>query len=103
MEEDRKLSYFFLGLGIGVAAGILLAPKSGQETRDYIRSKTDEGREYLRRRGDELKETAGDLVDRGRTMVARQKDQLTAAVEAGKQAYRDVVRSPERANSPEGV
>lgn len=24
MEEDKRLSYFFLGLGIGVAVGILL-------------------------------------------------------------------------------
>ena len=43
MEDDSKLSYFFLGLGLGVAAGILFAPKSGAETRDFLRSKAEEG------------------------------------------------------------
>ena len=35
MDEDKKLSYFCLGLGIGVAVGILFAPKSGEETRQF--------------------------------------------------------------------
>lgn len=39
MDEDKKLSYFFLGVGIGVAVGLLFAPKSGEETRELIRSK----------------------------------------------------------------
>ena len=39
MGEDNKLSYFFLGLGIGVAAGVLFAPKSGAETREFLRAK----------------------------------------------------------------
>ena len=43
MEDDSKLSYFFLGLGLGVAAGVLFAPKSGAETREFLRSKAEEG------------------------------------------------------------
>jgi len=27
MEDDNKLSYFCLGLGLGVAVGVLFAPK----------------------------------------------------------------------------
>ncbi len=95
MEEDSKLPYFFLGLGVGVTLGILFAPKSGEETRDLLRSKADEGRDYLKRRGEDLRESATELVDRGRTAVARQKDRLSAAVEAGKQAYQEVVSGSE--------
>lgn len=91
MEEDKRFSFFFLGLGIGVAVGILFAPKSGSETRDLLLSKAEEGKDYLKRRGDELRESATDLVDKGRTAVSRQKEQLSAAVEAGKQAYREAV------------
>jgi len=102
MEDDRRLSYFFLGLGIGVAVGILFAPKSGEETRDYLLTKAGEGKDYVKRRGDELKDVAGDYVERGRTAVARQRDQLSAAVEAGKAAYREAVAG--EASSPsEGV
>jgi gas vesicle protein len=91
MDEDKKLSYFFLGVGIGVAVGLLFAPKSGEETREIIRSKAGEGKDYLKRRGEEARESANEWVERGRTAVSRQKEQLSAAVEAGKQAYRDAV------------
>jgi gas vesicle protein len=89
MEDDKKFSYFFLGLGIGVAAGILFAPKSGEETREFLKERADEGKEYLKRRSDELRETATSTIDRGRQAIDRQKEQLRAAVDAGKQAYRE--------------
>jgi gas vesicle protein len=91
MEDDNKFSYFFLGLGLGVAVGLLFAPKTGSETRDLIRSKADEGKDYLKRRTTELREQAEDVIDKGRTAVTRQRDNLSAAVEAGKQAYREAV------------
>ena len=94
MEDDSRLSYFFLGLGLGVAAGVLFAPKSGAETRDLIRSKAEEGTEYVKRRGTELKETAAEALERGKSTVLKQKENLTAAVEAGKQAYREAVNTP---------
>lgn len=93
MDEQNKLSYFFLGLGLGVAVGLLFAPKSGAETRDLIMSKADESKEYLRRRGEDLRDSASDLLEKGRNMVSQQKDQINQAVEAGKQAYRDAVSS----------
>ncbi len=113
MEEKSGFGYFLLGLGIGVAAGILWAPKSGEETRqliadkagesaDYLKARTEEGKQYVAQRASEskdylkqqtetLKGTAADLYEQGRTSVAKQKENLNAAVEAGKQAYRDAV------------
>jgi len=97
MEDDSKFSYFFLGLGLGVAVGLLFAPKAGNETRELLRSKADEGKEYIRRRSLELRDTATDAIERGKSAVSRQRDHLSAAVEAGKQAYREAVAKP-----PEG-
>lgn len=94
MDEEKRLSYFFLGLGIGVAVGILFAPKSGEETRGLIRSKAGESKDYLRRRSEELRDSASDILERSKTAVARQKDQLSAAVDAGRQAYRESVANP---------
>lgn len=91
MEDDKKFSYFFLGLGIGVAAGILFAPKSGAETRDFLREKADEGKEYVKRRSEDLKGSANEMIDKGKVAIQRQKDQLTAAVEAGRAAYHEKV------------
>ncbi|MGJ5813533.1 YtxH domain-containing protein [Paludibaculum fermentans] len=91
MEDDKKFSYFFLGLGIGVAAGILFAPKSGAETRELLREKADEGKDYVKRRSEDLKDSANDLLDKSKQAIARQKEQLAAAVEAGRSAYREKV------------
>jgi gas vesicle protein len=89
--DKNGLSSFLLGLGVGVAIGMLFAPKSGEETRQLIKDKAGEGGEYLKQRGSEIKETATGWVDKGREAMNRQKENLNEAMEAGKQAYRDAV------------
>jgi gas vesicle protein len=91
MGDDNKFSYFFLGLGLGVAVGLLFAPKTGADTRELLLSKADEGRDYLKRKSSELRDQAGEVIDKGKTAVTRQRDNLSAAMEAGKQAYREAV------------
>ncbi len=89
--EDNKVSYFLLGLGMGVAIGVLFAPKSGEETRDLLKSKAGEGRDYLRRKGEEVRDSASDVLNRGRDAFQSQKENLAAALDAGKRAYRESV------------
>jgi gas vesicle protein len=89
MAEDNKVSYFFLGLGLGLAVGVLFAPQSGEDTRRLLRDKADEGADYMRRRSNELRDTATDTLERGKHNLQRRKESLTAAVEAGRQAYRE--------------
>jgi gas vesicle protein len=116
MAEDSKvnqLGWFLAGLGVGALAGILYAPKSGRETREQIASGAREGTEYLRTRTqqaaervgtlvDRGKEQAGEFVDRGRAqwedfvergknLVNDQTTRVTAAVDAGREAYRTTV------------
>ncbi len=90
MDRDG-LTNFLLGLGIGVGLGILFAPKSGEETRGLIKSKADEGGDYLKKASTEWKNTADDLIEKGKGVLNKQKDNINDAVEAGKQAYRDKV------------
>jgi gas vesicle protein len=94
MDDDNKLSYFFLGLGLGVAVGVLFAPKSGAETRSLLKSKAEEGADYVKRRGVEFRDQAADVLDKGKQTVSRHKENLSAAVEAGKAAYRDALNNP---------
>jgi gas vesicle protein len=96
---DRKgLSSFLLGLGVGVGIGMLFAPKSGRETRQLIKDKAGEGTEYLKQRSTDIRQTASEWVDKGKDAINRQKDNLSDAVEAGRQAYRDVVGRPSSEN-----
>jgi gas vesicle protein len=83
-----KVSYFLVGLGIGSLIGILFAPKSGEETRDYLSIKADEGRDYAQKKARELRERAEDLLERSREVMSRQKDAFSSAVEAGKETYK---------------
>ena len=94
MDEDSKLSFFFLGLGLGVAAGVLFAPKSGSETRDFLLSKANESADLAKRRAQELREQAGETIERSKSTVQRHKESLSAAVDAGRQAYRETVNQP---------
>lgn len=91
MEDNNKLPYFFLGLGIGVAVGLLFAPQSGEETRELLKSKADESKDLLKKRTRELRENAADALARGKDTIVKQRENLAAAVDAGKQAYRDAV------------
>jgi gas vesicle protein len=86
-SAGSKVSFFLVGLGIGALMGILFAPKSGEDTREYLTSKADEGRDYAQRKARELRERAEDLIERSKEIMSRQKDSLTAAVDAGKDAY----------------
>jgi gas vesicle protein len=116
-SKIHGLAWFLAGLGVGALVGILYAPKSGRETRDELASGAREGTEYLRKRTrqaaeevnalvDKSKEQLDDYVERGREAVDRgraqweefvergkglvneQTGRVTAAVDAGRQAYK---------------
>jgi gas vesicle protein len=86
-NAGSKISFFLVGLGIGALVGILFAPKSGEETREYLSQKADEGRDYAQRKARELRERAEDLVARSKDVASRQKESISAAVDAGREAY----------------
>jgi gas vesicle protein len=111
MSNDSEVKCFCIGLGLGVAAGFLFAPKSGAETRqllqsktmegtdyiknktmegsDYIRNKTMEGTDYVRNQTAQVVNAASDAVERGGKTMRHKKENVFAAVEAGKAAYNE--------------
>jgi gas vesicle protein len=86
-SNSNSFLWFLAGLGAGAVVGVLYAPRSGSETREALRSKADEGRDYVRERAREAKSQASEWVDRGREVLNQQKDQFRAAYDAGRQAY----------------
>lgn len=88
-RDGNSFLWFLAGLGIGALAGVLYAPRSGDETREVIRARADEGREYVRNRAQKAREQAGEWVDRGRDVLNQQKEQFRSAYEAGRQAYQE--------------
>lgn len=91
-DGGSKFGYFLAGLGLGAVVALLFAPRSGEETREYLRQRAEEGTETLRRRGRELRDLAEDYAEKGKDFVERQRESVEAAVEAGKHAYREEKR-----------
>lgn len=83
MEGNGNFGWFVAGALIGAAAGLLLAPTSGKDTRKYLGKTTKQtreamessGRDMMERgkelyeRGRKIAEDAGDLFERGRKLV----------------------------------
>ena len=92
MSEDNggtQVGFFLAGLGIGAVVALLLAPRSGKETREYIVQKAEEGRDFVVTKSEELRKQAEDALEKGKEIVSKQREQLSAALEAGKQAYQE--------------
>jgi gas vesicle protein len=86
-NSSSKVSYFLVGLGLGALLGILFAPKSGEETREYLLDQADKGKEYAQRKARELRERAEEVVESSREAINRQREGISSAVEAGRKAY----------------
>ena len=72
------LAAFAVGALVGTVAALLYAPRSGQETRDLLAKK-----------GHDLKSKASDALEDATDFVHGKKAELTAAVEAAKDAMRE--------------
>jgi len=94
MADDRGSSgagvvlAFLSGAALGVIAALLLAPRSGEESRDLLRG-------YARRAEDNLRDLAGragevieEAVGEGREFIDSKKSVLREAFEAGREAMR---------------
>ena len=84
-----NLGFSLAGLGMGAIAALLLALKSGKEARGYIAGKAEEGREFVKAKTADLRRQAEGAVEKGKDLVTKRKELLSAALEAGKQAYQE--------------
>ena len=75
-SAGSNIAVFLLGAVAGAVAGLLFAPKSGEETRERLADWLDERRE----RG-------AQLLRKAKGVVPEKKDQLAAAFKAGKEAF----------------
>ena len=113
-SASSKLTYLLIGGGIGAILALLFAPKSGEELRGDIADATRKGieksketaalvgeragdyYEVTREKASELYQTAqekaGDLTEKAKEAVASTKNPLSAAIEAGKEAYQEEKR-----------
>ena len=78
---------FLLGGLMGAGVALLLAPKSGRETRQRIRDLADDVKVKAEDYVEQAKGKVSTAVEKGKGFVQDQKSIITSAVEAGKEAY----------------
>src|ERR1041385_4207249 len=99
-NSGDKFLYFLAGASIGAVFALLYAPKSGRETReliartatdsrDFISTKVNEGRQVVEEKSKKITDDFNSFLEKSKEAVSRQKEQLSAAFEAGKEAYRE--------------
>ena len=64
-RDGSSFVWFLAGLGVGAVVGVLYAPRSGDEMREAIRSRAQEGSENARQQARRAREQASEWVDRG--------------------------------------
>jgi gas vesicle protein len=76
VTQNYSTSCFLAGIAIGVGIGMLLAPSSMADAREYIRE-----------RARDWKDRAEDLVDEGKNYLQRQGKWTGEAAEQTREAY----------------
>ena len=82
---------FLAGVSLGAAVALLLAPKTGEQTRKLIAKKAGEGKDYVTSRGREFRDQAEEFVDKGKELVTKQRERLADVLGAGKEAARSTL------------
>jgi gas vesicle protein len=89
-EEKGVFINFLAGMGLGALIGaltaLLVAPKSGSETRDDIKHVKDDICDKAGKIVHDLSESSEELVKKSKELLESTRDKVMSAVDAGKQA-----------------
>jgi gas vesicle protein len=113
-DTGARVAYLLVGAGIGAVFALLFAPKSGHELRGDIADATRKGIDRTRDAATQLgeratdyyegaRDKAGEVASAARDAAQRRGGGLSAAIEAGKQAYREEKRKTEVTGLPDNV
>src|SRR5256712_4984395 len=97
MSDDQGnaagyLGWFFFGTVLGAAAALLLAPRTGQETRELL---TQQSGEVAKKAGEfaaEAQGRAGEWLDKNRELFGEQAQRPLDALQAGHDALPEEIR-----------
>jgi len=97
MSDERAhdaagyLGWFFLGAIAGAATALLMAPKTGRETREILAERGGDFFKKAQEAAGDTQSRAGDLFEKGRGYFEEQTQRLASAFEAGRAAMREEI------------
>ena len=82
----ESISAFAVGVGVGAALGVLFAPRSGSDTRDYLVESAQEQLDGAIAAGHKFAQRAQENID-------QVKSQVRQAADVGERAYREAAKN----------
>jgi len=83
-DGGAYMGWFLFGAALGAAAALLLAPKTGEETRQLLTQRSGEVAKKAQGLAAEAQGRAGEWLDKSRELFEEQTQRLLNAFEAGK-------------------
>ncbi len=88
-RSAQAMALAFLGGAIaGAVAGILLAPRSGEETRRELSRYARKAEEEVIEKANEARAVLDEVIERGKHFMSEKRADVEAAVTAGKDAIK---------------
>ena len=94
-NQDSKYSspavaLAFLGGAVaGVVAGLLLTPKSGEDTRRVLKGYAKKAEEEVLEKAKEARAALDETIERGKHFIAEKTADVEAAVKAGRETMKE--------------
>ena len=86
-SQTGSIFPFLIGLGIGAAAALLLAPKTGDQLREDLSDAIDDGVDQVQKHGKTFKRRSSELVnaaqDKAQDAIEQAKDVAARVKKAG--------------------
>jgi gas vesicle protein len=88
--SSQAVALAFLGGAVaGVVAGLLLAPKSGEETRRALKGYARKAEEEVLEKAKEARAGLDETIERGKHFIAEKAADVEAAAKAGRETMKD--------------
>ncbi len=105
-DSGHRFKFFVYGGILGSLTALLLAPRSGRETRKMLADTTHDGiekvergirgaKETIKEKRESLQSDAAGLLDKAKNLTRHEKETIMAAIEAGRNAYQEEKRAHE--------
>ena len=88
-EQSSRVLAFLGGAVAGAIAGVLFAPKAGNETRRDLKGYARKTEKELIEKAKEARAALDDVIERGKHVLSEKRADVEAAVKAGKDAMKE--------------
>jgi len=98
-RTPRGALLFALGIGAGLAVGMLFGPKSGKETRKALSESGQKGAEYLSQQGRHLAASTGEIAANVKDFWLAHREEIQTFISLGERFYKEVMQPMSRARA----